>query len=138
MKSNSFFQIEYIIILILIIINFYKIKEKFSLEKINDKIDDEADEKTIFSLRNKVSSLENKYDKLKVNQTNKNDLLKIIGPPSTISDFDSNRWIYVERLKSNQSLLKLGTQKIIKKHQVTSHHCVCTSETRDAEGIEDA
>ena len=69
---------------------------------------------------NKVSNyhgskgLEIKYDKLKVNQTNKNDLLKIIGPPSTISDFDSNRWIYVERLKSNQSLLKLGTQKIIK------------------------
>ena len=69
---------------------------------------------------NKVSNyhgakgLEKKYEILKLNKTNKNDLLKIIGPPSTISDFDENKWIYVERLKSNQSLLKLGAQKIVK------------------------
>ena len=69
---------------------------------------------------NKVSNyhgtkqLETKYAKIKVNVSNKNDLLKIIGPPSTISDFDKNKWFYFERLKSNQSLLKLGNQKIKK------------------------
>ena len=52
--------------------------------------------------------------KLKVNKTNKNDLIKIIGPPSTISDFDKNKWFYFERLKTNQSLFKFGTQKIKK------------------------
>ena len=51
---------------------------------------------------------------LKVNVTNKNDLIKIIGPPSTISDFNKNLWFYFERLKTNQSLLKLGAQKIKK------------------------
>ncbi len=61
-----------------------------------------------------AKGLEKKYEILKLNKTNKNDLLKIIGPPSTISDFDENKWIYVERLKSNQSLLKLGAQKIVK------------------------
>ena len=61
-----------------------------------------------------TKGLEKKYEILKLNKTNKNDLLKIIGPPSTISDFDENKWIYVERLKSNQSLLKLGAQKIVK------------------------
>ena len=49
---------------------------------------------------------------IEVNVTNKNDLIKIIGPPSTISDFNKNLWFYFERLKTNQSLLKLGAQKI--------------------------
>ena len=69
---------------------------------------------------NKVSNyhgtnkLENKFNKIKINKTNKNDLLRIIGPPSSKSDFNHNIWYYIERLKSNQSLFKLGTQKIKK------------------------
>ena len=51
---------------------------------------------------------------IEVNVTNKNDLVKIIGAPSTTSDFNKNIWFYFERLKTNQSLLKLGTQKIKK------------------------
>ena len=58
--------------------------------------------------------LNNKYDMIEVNVTNKNDLIKIIGPPSTISDFNKNLWFYFERLKTNQSLIKLGAQKIKK------------------------
>ena len=59
-----------------------------------------------------VKKLEIKYSQIIVNKSNKNDILKIIGPPSSISDFNENKWFYIERLKSNQSLLKLGTQKI--------------------------
>tara|TARA_B100000212_G_C26926509_1_gene344270 strand:- start:2 stop:451 length:450 start_codon:yes stop_codon:yes gene_type:complete len=58
--------------------------------------------------------LSSKYDLIKVNVTNKNDLVEIIGPPSTISDFNKNIWFYFERLKTNQSLIKLGAQKIKK------------------------
>ena len=58
--------------------------------------------------------LEDKYDKIEINVSNKNDLMKIIGPPSTISDFNQNKWFYFERLKTNQSLIKLGAQKIKK------------------------
>ncbi len=58
--------------------------------------------------------LETKYNEIQVNVTNKNDLLKIIGPPSSISDFNKNKWFYFERQKTNQSLFKLGTQKIKK------------------------
>ncbi len=61
-----------------------------------------------------VKSLDNKFDELQLNITNKNDLYKIIGPPSFKSDFNKNKWFYVERLKTNQSLFKLGTQKIKK------------------------
>ena len=69
---------------------------------------------------NKVSNfhgskqLETKFNIIKVNKTNKNDLVKLIGPPSSISDFDNNKWFYIERLKTNQSLIKLGNQKIEK------------------------
>ena len=69
---------------------------------------------------NKVSNyhgsklLDVKYKKLQVNVTNRNDIIKIIGPPSSISDFNKNKWFYFERLKTNQSLFKLGTQKFEK------------------------
>ena len=66
---------------------------------------------------NKVSNthgfrfVETKYDKILINQTNKNDLRKIIGPPSSISKF-GDVWFYIERKKTNQSLVKLGKKKI--------------------------
>ena len=59
-------------------------------------------------------SLETKYNKIILDQTNKNDILNLIGPPSSISDFNKNKWFYIERRKTNQSLIKLGTQKIEK------------------------
>ena len=59
-------------------------------------------------------SLEKKFSSIEKNKTNKNDIVKIIGQPSTISDFNTNKWFYIERLKKNQSLLKLGRQKIKK------------------------
>ena len=46
--------------------------------------------------------------------SNKNDLIRLIGPPSSVSDFNNNKWFYIERLKTNQSLIKLGNQKIEK------------------------
>ena len=61
-----------------------------------------------------TKSLEQKFDKITVNKTNKNDLIKIIGQPSSISDFNKNKWFYFERFKTNQSLFKLGAQKIKK------------------------
>ena len=75
---------------------------------------------TINCSGNKVSNyhgikrLESKFEKIEVNVSNKNDIISIIGPPSTISDFNKNKWYYIERLKTNQSLIKLGTQKIKK------------------------
>ena len=61
-----------------------------------------------------VKLLDAKFDEIKLNITNKNDLYKIIGPPSFKSEFNENKWFYVERLKTNQSLFKFGQQKIKK------------------------
>ena len=63
-------------------------------------------------------SLENKFNEIYVDKSNANDILSIFGPPSTKSEFDDNIWFYIERKKSNQSILKLGNQKIIKNNVV--------------------
>jgi len=69
---------------------------------------------------NKVSnnhgfiSLDEKFKKITMNKTNKNDIIKEIGPPSSISDFNKNKWFYFERTKENQSVIKLGIKKINK------------------------
>ena len=44
-----------------------------------------------------VHNLEKKQAKLKVNQSNKNDVLKIVGQPHSKSINDDNEWFYVER-----------------------------------------
>ncbi len=39
--------------------------------------------------------------KIQINSTNKNDLVKIFGEPSTRSKFDNDVWIYIERKITN-------------------------------------
>ena len=51
---------------------------------------------------------------LEVNKTNKNDIKKILGNPSTKSKFDNDVWIYIERKQSQSKLLNLGKMKITK------------------------
>ncbi|MDB9979493.1 outer membrane protein assembly factor BamE [Candidatus Pelagibacter sp.] len=60
-----------------------------------------------------VHFLNKKQEKLTVNQSNKNDILKLLGPPSTKSTFDNDLWIYIESKKDNSSLAKFGSEKII-------------------------
>ncbi len=57
--------------------------------------------------------LEKKHDKIVINQTNKNDILKLLGEPSTKSSFDNDVWIYIERKTSRDSIYKLGKEKLI-------------------------
>ncbi len=48
-----------------------------------------------------VYFIEKKMKKIQVNYTNKNDLIKIFGEPSTRSKFDNDVWIYIERKITN-------------------------------------
>ena len=64
------------------------------------------------SINHGFKSLETKFEKIKVNRDNKNDIIKIIGPPSTKSDFNENKWFYIERRKTNLDIKKLGKKTI--------------------------
>ena len=61
-----------------------------------------------------VPFLEKKQKKLIINKTNKNDIKKILGKPSTVSKFDNDIWIYIERKQTQSKLKNLGRMKIYK------------------------
>ena len=50
-------------------------------------------------------------DKLIINKTNKNDILNILGPPSSKSSFNENIWIYIETKKKKYIYFKIGVKK---------------------------
>ena len=61
-----------------------------------------------------VPFLEKKQSELIVNKSNKNDIRKILGNPSTTSKFDTDVWIYIERKQTQSKLKNLGRMKIFK------------------------
>ena len=63
--------------------------------------------------RHGVQNLEKKSEKIILNQTNKNDVLKLLGPPSTYSLGDIDTLIYIERSTSSSKLTKLGGKKLL-------------------------
>ena len=60
-----------------------------------------------------IHNLELKSAELIVDQTNINDIKRILGPPSSKSYFDNDIIIYLERKTSNSKLLKLGKRKLL-------------------------
>jgi len=61
-----------------------------------------------------VPFLEKKQSSLVINKTNKNDIIKILGNPSTKSKFDNDLWIYVEQKQTQSKFTNLGKMKIYK------------------------
>ena len=61
-----------------------------------------------------VPYLEKKQALLVVNKSNRNDIKKILGIPSTTSKFDNDLWIYIERKQTQSKLKNLGRMKIFK------------------------
>tara|TARA_Y100000590_G_C15518488_1_gene938369 strand:- start:126 stop:593 length:468 start_codon:yes stop_codon:yes gene_type:complete len=64
-----------------------------------------------------VPFLEIKQKSLIVEKSNKNDVIKLIGPPSTKATFDNSVWIYIERTRTRGKLLKFG-QNVTSKNNV--------------------
>ena len=60
-----------------------------------------------------IAFLEKKQKKLLVNKTNKNEIIKILGAPSTESILEDDLWIYIETRESKSSLFKLGKNIVI-------------------------
>ena len=61
-----------------------------------------------------VHNLEKKQETLVINKTNKNDIIKSIGPPSTKSKFDDELYIYIERKTSSSKLSRFGKKILIR------------------------
>ena len=61
-----------------------------------------------------VPFLEKKQKSLIINKSNKNDITKALGNPSTKSQFDNDIWIYIERQQTQSRIRNLGKMKILK------------------------
>ena len=63
--------------------------------------------------RHGVQNLEKKSQKIILNETNRNDIFQILGPPSTYSLNNRDTLIYIERSTSSSRLSKLGGKKLL-------------------------
>tara|TARA_B110000971_G_C19889476_1_gene444603 strand:- start:441 stop:917 length:477 start_codon:yes stop_codon:yes gene_type:complete len=64
-----------------------------------------------------INFLDNREKLLIIGATNKNDVIKIIGNPHTVSIKKADIWIYFERSISRGKLIKLG-QNVLKKNNI--------------------
>ena len=64
-----------------------------------------------------VPFLDIKQKNLIIKKTNKNDVKKILGHPSTVGIFDNSIWIYIERTRTRGKMLKFG-QNVTSKNNV--------------------
>ena len=48
-----------------------------------------------------------------VSKTNKNEIIKLLGPPSVKSTFNNDLYFYIERKTTTDKLIKLGKKKYL-------------------------
>ena len=86
-----------------------------------------------------IHNLENKSKQLTINESNINQIRKILGPPSSTSFFNNDILIYLERKTSNSKLLKLGKKKLIANNvlllEIDSRGMLKTKEFLDQEDL---
>ena len=61
-----------------------------------------------------VHFLEKKQLNIIEKESNKNDIVKLLGQPSTKSKFDNDVWIYIERKQTQSKITNLGQMKKFK------------------------
>ena len=61
-----------------------------------------------------VPFLDKKQKTLIIDSSNKNDIINILGNPSTTSKFDNDVWIYIERKQTQSKLKNFGKLKLSK------------------------
>tara|TARA_B100000029_G_scaffold512466_1_gene609180 strand:- start:5810 stop:6262 length:453 start_codon:yes stop_codon:yes gene_type:complete len=64
-----------------------------------------------------IAYLEKREKLIIINKSNKNDIIQLLGQPSTKGLTDDNVWIYIERTRTRGKLLKLG-RNYLKKNNV--------------------
>ena len=64
-----------------------------------------------------INFLENREKSLTVGKSNKNDVIKLIGNPHTMSITNDDTWIYFERTITRGKMIKLG-QNVLKENNL--------------------
>jgi outer membrane protein assembly factor BamE (lipoprotein component of BamABCDE complex) len=59
-----------------------------------------------------VHFLDKKEKQLTINKSNKNDILKLLGPPIVQKKIDNDLFVYVERIATSTHIHNLGSKKV--------------------------
>ena len=60
-----------------------------------------------------INFLKNRSEKISLNKSNKNDVLKVLGNPHTKSIDDENLWFYFDRKIASGKLVKFGDMDLL-------------------------
>ena len=60
-----------------------------------------------------INFLENRSKKITLNQSNKNDVINVLGNPHTTSIDDDNLWFYFDRKLASSSIVKFGDMDLL-------------------------
>jgi len=61
-----------------------------------------------------IAYLEKREKLIDINESNKNDIIKVLGVPATKGLTNDNLWIYIERTKTRGKMIKLGQNVLLK------------------------
>ena len=61
-----------------------------------------------------IAYLEKREKLIAINESNKNDIIKVLGIPATKGLTNDNLWIYIERTKTRGKMIKLGQNVLLK------------------------
>lgn len=61
-----------------------------------------------------IAYLEKREKLITVNESNKNDIVKVLGVPATKGLDNDNLWIYIERTRTRGKMIKLGQNVLLK------------------------
>ena len=61
-----------------------------------------------------IAYLDKRQKLVILNESNKNDIVKIFGQPATKGMTNNNVWIYIERTQTREKILKLGKEYLAK------------------------
>ena len=61
-----------------------------------------------------IAYLEKREKLIDINESNKNDIIKVLGVPATKGLTNDNLWIYIERTKTRGKIIKLGQNVLLK------------------------
>ena len=60
-----------------------------------------------------INFLKNRSEKISLNKSNKNDVIKVLGNPHTKSIEDENLWFYFDRKIASGKLVTFGEMKLL-------------------------
>ena len=61
-----------------------------------------------------IAYLEKREKLISINESNKNDIINVLGVPATKGLTNDNLWIYIERTKTRGKMIKLGQNVLLK------------------------